>query len=113
MDEVRQAWQDRVEVAVLAAVEEVRREFGQGMVPSDVMAREIASRLWEAVGPGGSGHDDAKWVRTVRGALGLSQYGLARRIGATQRTVARWEAGKARPAPVFRTALERLVGREG
>lgn len=50
-------------------------------------------------------------LKAAREALGLSQNGLAERLGVSQSTVSRWEAGLMpieRPA-MLRLALERLA----
>lgn len=56
------------------------------------------------------------YIRTLREALGLTQAGLAARLGVNKMTVARWEWGKSHPAPeAVRSldALRRAASRRG
>jgi len=56
------------------------------------------------------------FIRTLRDALGLTQAGLAQRIGVDKMTVARWEWGKVEPSGKAVKALKKLrraVGRKG
>jgi DNA-binding transcriptional regulator YiaG len=48
------------------------------------------------------------YIRTLRGALGLTQAELAERIGVDKMTVARWEWGKLRPRRKAAAALDHL-----
>ncbi|MFO1046399.1 MAG: helix-turn-helix domain-containing protein [Geminicoccaceae bacterium] len=47
-------------------------------------------------------------MRYLRQELGLSQAALARLLGATERTVARWETGHNKPSPAAEGALRLL-----
>jgi DNA-binding transcriptional regulator YiaG len=56
------------------------------------------------------------YIRTLRGALGLTQARLAERIGVDRMTVARWEWGKVAPRADAAKALDKLrreAGRKG
>ncbi len=53
--------------------------------------------------------DYAERLKTLRGRLGVSQKGLAERIGAAGKAVVyQWEAGMRRPSPVFWGRIETL-----
>jgi DNA-binding transcriptional regulator YiaG len=55
-------------------------------------------------------------VRELRQQIGLTQDALAREIGVTSGTVARWERGASKPTPIAIKALEvlaRRAAREG
>lgn len=47
----------------------------------------------------------SKSIREIRDIQSLSQEGLARILGVSVRTIARWESGESRPSPL---ALEKL-----
>jgi len=55
---------------------------------------------------------DASAVRSLRERLGLTQAGLAERLGTRQQTVSEWETGTSRPQRMSRRLL-RLVAEEG
>ena len=48
-------------------------------------------------------------VRQLRASLGLSQEGLARKLGCSWISVYNWEAGLHRPSGLARDQLERLA----
>jgi DNA-binding transcriptional regulator YiaG len=54
---------------------------------------------------------DAADVRALRERLGLTQAGLAERIGTRQQTVSEWETGTSRPRRMSRRLLH-LVAEE-
>ena len=57
------------------------------------------------------GHEyDVKGLRALLGEPGkpISQEALARRLGVSSNTVARWERGKMRPRPDTITKLEKV-----
>jgi len=47
-------------------------------------------------------------ITDVRTALGRTKAGLAQIIATTEMSVFRWEAGKAKPMPVFMEKLRKL-----
>lgn len=51
---------------------------------------------------------DGRELRAFRDRLGLSQSGLAVKLGIAANTVARWERGEREIPPFLRLALERL-----
>lgn len=63
---------------------------------------------------GGTAEDawDASAVRSLRERLGLTQAGLAERLGTRQQTVSEWETGASRPQRMSRRLLH-LVTEEG
>jgi DNA-binding XRE family transcriptional regulator len=107
--------------ALAEAVADLRRaceECGQGLelrqaVPDGASPdEEVAWRVlptaaeWERIA------ELARWaparIRALRERLGLSQEALARRVGATTSTVARWEQGVRRPGGSARKMLDML-----
>ncbi|MDY6916924.1 MAG: helix-turn-helix domain-containing protein [Chloroflexota bacterium] len=48
-------------------------------------------------------------MRDIRKRLGLSQEELARRLGISGTTVARWESGRSRPSNLAVQAMKRLL----
>jgi len=48
-------------------------------------------------------------IRALRHKLGLSQEGLARKIGVSVLTVRRWEKGSFSPSPLARAKIERIA----
>lgn len=48
-------------------------------------------------------------IREIREARALSQEALARLIGVSVRTIARWESGVSRPSPLALEKLQRTV----
>lgn len=48
-------------------------------------------------------------VRAFRERLGLSQQGLAQRLGVQRATVTRWENGSRRPSKVAELALQAVI----
>ena len=48
-------------------------------------------------------------VKAIRIKLGLTQEELARRLGVSWSTVARWEAGQGKPSPLAQQAIENLL----
>lgn len=48
-------------------------------------------------------------AKQTRENCNLSRQEFARKIGATERSVYRWECGQATPSPVFIKAIEELV----
>ena len=48
-------------------------------------------------------------IKSIRERLGLTQEGLAHKLGVSWATVARWERGKGRPSRLARKALEDLL----
>ena len=51
----------------------------------------------------------ASWLRELRRRLGLSQDGLARRVGVSQTTIGRWEQGATYPPRATRGRLAELA----
>lgn len=49
-------------------------------------------------------------IAALRQAAGLSQQGLAGRLGTHQASVAAWETGRAIPTPIFFRGLVRELG---
>ena len=49
-------------------------------------------------------------LRKLRKRLGLSQQGLARRLGIARATVTRWENGTRRPSKVAELAVQSAIG---
>ena len=47
-------------------------------------------------------------IKKTRIDLGLSQEGLARRLGVSLQTIHRWETGKTKPSPMAIKLLEGL-----
>lgn len=47
-------------------------------------------------------------IKSWRLRMGYTQHGLARALGISQVTVARWETGRQRPEPYLRLALRCL-----
>jgi DNA-binding transcriptional regulator YiaG len=52
---------------------------------------------------------DKEAIRELRHRLGLSQEGLARKLGVSVITVRRWEKGSFKPSPLALERIERLV----
>ncbi len=48
-------------------------------------------------------------LRKLRERLGLSQHGLARRLGVARATVTRWENGTRRPSKIAALALRSVI----
>lgn len=48
-------------------------------------------------------------IKKIRIELQLSQEALARKLGVSVRTVARWEAGKSKPSPLAWEKIQRLL----
>jgi len=48
-------------------------------------------------------------IKSIRGKLGLTQEELARKLGVSWSTVARWEAGQGKPSPLAQKAIEYLL----
>jgi len=48
-------------------------------------------------------------IKTIRGKWGLTQEELARRLGVSWGTVARWEAGKSKPSKLSQKAIEDFI----
>ncbi|MDO9574126.1 MAG: helix-turn-helix domain-containing protein [Candidatus Contubernalis sp.] len=48
-------------------------------------------------------------IKTLRGKLGLTQEELARKLGVSWGTVARWEAGKSKPSKLAQKVIEDLI----
>jgi len=55
---------------------------------------------------------DKETIKELRHKLGLSQEGLARRLGVSVVTVRRWEKGTFQPSPLALRRIEELI-REG
>lgn len=56
------------------------------------------------------------YIRTLRGALGLTQVELGEKIGVDSMTVSRWERGTVKPSEAAAKALDKLrrdAGRRG
>ena len=53
--------------------------------------------------------DYSKLLKGVRKKLGISQEGLARRLGVSLPTVARWEHYKAKPSGLAREKIEKFI----
>jgi len=47
-------------------------------------------------------------IKALRQALGLTQEALARRIGVSWSTVAKWEMGRSNPSPLAREKIDKL-----
>lgn len=85
----------------------VRDRGGElAFTPEGVRLLDRARAL--AMGPPAS--PSPAYLATLRGALGLTQQELGRRIGRSKLTVSRWERGTLRPS---REALERLYALAG
>jgi transcriptional regulator with XRE-family HTH domain len=56
--------------------------------------------------------DSASLIREARLRAGLTQRELAERLGTTQSSIARWEAGRARPSAEALGAIARACGLE-
>jgi len=52
---------------------------------------------------------DKEAIRELRHKLGLSQEGLARKLGVSVLTVRRWEKGSFRPSPLAMARIEKLA----
>jgi DNA-binding transcriptional regulator YiaG len=52
---------------------------------------------------------DKETIKELRHKLGLSQEGLARRLGVSVITVRRWEKGSYKPSPLALQRIEELV----
>jgi DNA-binding transcriptional regulator YiaG len=52
---------------------------------------------------------DKESIRELRHKLGLSQEGLARRLGVSVITVRRWEEGSYKPSPLAFSRIEELI----
>jgi len=52
---------------------------------------------------------DKEAIRELRRKLGLSQEGLARKLGVSVLTVRRWEKGSSKPSPLALTKLEEVI----
>lgn len=48
-------------------------------------------------------------IKPIREQLGLTQEELARKLGVSWGTVARWESGKVKPSPLARKVIEDLL----
>lgn len=48
-------------------------------------------------------------IKAIREKLGLTQEEIARKLGVSWGTIARWEAGKSKPSKLARKALENLL----
>ncbi len=69
-------------------------------------------------GRGSSGDEgpvqwDADAVRALRARLGLTQAGLAQRLGTRQQTVSEWETGASTPQRMSRRLLRMVAEAEG
>jgi DNA-binding transcriptional regulator YiaG len=51
---------------------------------------------------------DKEAIRELRHKLGLSQEGLARKLGVSVLTVRRWEKGSFRPSPLAMARIKKL-----
>jgi len=52
---------------------------------------------------------DKKTIKELRHKLGLSQEGLARKLGVSVITVRRWEKGSFKPSPLALLRIEELI----
>ena len=52
---------------------------------------------------------DKESIRELRRKLGLSQEGLARKLGVSVLTVRRWEKGSFRPSPLAMARIEKIA----
>ncbi len=52
---------------------------------------------------------DKEAIKELRRNLGLSQEGLARRLGVSVLTVRRWEKGSFKPSPLALMRIEELM----
>jgi DNA-binding transcriptional regulator YiaG len=55
---------------------------------------------------------DKEAIRELRRKLGLSQEGLARKLGVSVLTVRRWEKGSFRPSPLAMARIEEIAQRK-
>lgn len=48
-------------------------------------------------------------IKAIREKLGLTQEGVAHKLGVSWGTIARWEAGKSKPSKLARKAIANLL----
>lgn len=103
--DAKQDFVQHLERLIAGAMRQVRHAHGEVLPGS--LARRVAAQLWAETAP--LAHEDpARWVRHVRGRLGITQHEFAERLGTLQVTVARWESGKSRPSPYYKRSIQGL-----